>query len=309
MKKAAIGLIVIFFAGCCKSNNQGDSATDPSKTAIGTTKVATERVTLNGISAQTANNMVSEFKKNCMSSHTKTAIWFSKIWVEKIDNILNREGADGFRIYYAKNADKKNTVVIVSTKDDGPDFSKTCDTHRDHLDYFGHTSPFLDTLNAGAHAVEEYDGSDPGATLYTTPDCTGSCLLGATNNISCENATIAVKKFGKQSINTRSEWFPRILMDGLKKELDGEPKKFLADGIRIYFAFHPLDIPGAPSTNPKHPGRHAFIIVATHTAVINGIKRNRVDYYKCYANFDKDFFSGDNGEQCQYNCTGATLPQ
>jgi len=291
MKKLVCVLGMILFIVSCKSiPNQ--------LTQTSSLKKATERVSLNGISYLTADSMVNKFKSDSMSSDAKTAVWLSKAWVDNVDSILNVEGADGFRIYFAKTIAKnnfdKNAVVIVSTRDDGPGATPSGGIH---LDYFGHTSPFF--LSNASKDTQEYSNI-PGATLYNkNTDCTGDCILGPINNISCANAAIAVKQFVKGYIDTKSEWFPIDLLNGLKNELDND-NSIKTDGIRIYFALH------SAQTNPGKAGMHAFIIITTRIITDPATNKTipRADYYSCLV----PFHGYDNGEQCPTNCTGATLP-
>jgi hypothetical protein len=297
MKKLLLGISIALIALSCQSRTQNSEST-PSNKHDCISKYAKERVSLNGLSYADADSMVTRFKKKPESSDSRTAIWFSKEWVDSVAAILQAEGADGFRIYFGKRLDGRNAVVVLSTIDDGPDPSAK-ETGRDHLDYFGHTSPFL--VSTAARDTDEYSGA-LGATLYTKPDSSNECaFLGGGNYIRVTPATIAVKNFGIQKINTDNEWFPIGFIKYYRDELDNEPALFSADGIRIYFAFHTVE------TNPKHAGRHAFIIVTTRT--INDPKTNKLvyrnDYYTCDASKKH---GGDNGEQCPNNCNGVTLP-
>jgi|GEM_PF-2433648 len=310
MKKLLLGLVLISGMIASSCHKKGTTSKQKLQNLKDSSKLSNVRVTLTGIPYVEADTMVSRFRKNRTSSDPITAIWLSKDWVDAVADLLEEEPiADGFRIYFAKRQDGKNTVVIVSTMDDGPDNSES---GADHLDYFSHSMQFSSAI-AKLPFIEDYTG-DPGATLFTSPPttCATGCFPGAiNNNIKCDEAFNAVQNLKKDPlINTNSEWFPIDLISSLRDELDyaADTLNKPVDGIRIYFA---KNIESA--TNQKHKNRHSFIVVTTQKV------RNvpRVDYYTCYnpnnpghkfASDTSKFTTTDNGEQCLNNCNGATLP-
>jgi len=267
----------------------------------------TDGVTLNGVQHDIADSLVASFVDDNTSSDFRTNIWLSKPWVTSVYQILSDEqknnvGTDGFRIYFAKRLDAgtgkmRNTIVIVSTKNDGDD--PHAESGEDHLDYYEHTSDFLQRPNSDASLNEDWVGSS-GATLYSDSTCTGdNCSVNTINFIRCKDAYKAVQNFGKQTINTYSEWFPIELLEYLRDQLNDPLNKY-ADGIRIYFA-----------KNKAKKNRHSLIFVTTQN-----IGTPRQDNYACYGqkltekyhHYNRMVGSNDNGEQCPNNCAVTTLP-
>lgn len=307
MKKLLLGTFVVLIValGCGgNSTDQNKTSTKSKDTSITKEKSTSVHphispvcnssgITLNGIACNAADVMVDRFVQDNMSSDKKTNIWLSRTWVNKIYDILTAEQttvkADGIRLYFAKNANNRNTIIITSTKFGGTDPYSS--TGNDHLDYFEHTDPFLSTVNA--HVAEDY-GTDPGAKLYNGANCSteANCNINELNYISCIKAAAAVKKFGKSTVNTISEWFPLTVIENIKCNLDGAPSALMADGVRIYFA-----------KKSKKIDRHSFLFVTTKTK-----GAGHEDFYECYCSSYKHGVT-DNGEQCPTNCNGATWPQ
>jgi len=263
-------------------------------------------LSLNGISPKDADQMVSDFIDDHESSDPKTAIWLSVNWVNNVADLLKNEGDDGIRIYFAKKADntgkKRNSILIVSTKNDGVD--SRAETGIDHLDYFDHNVTFfinlLDPTTRKKDIQEDLGGYDLGATLfdanYVCPSET--CNVFSTNYIECAEAQKAVLNFSQKSnlaINTDNEWFPIALIEGLKAELKAATASIPADGIRIYFAKN-YDNPG----DVKHKNRNTFIITTTKSA-----GNSHQDYHECYTS---NKGTKDHGEECPNNCNGVTIP-
>jgi hypothetical protein len=281
-------------------------------------------ITLNGIPADAADGMVTDFTDDNTSTDKWTTIWLSKPWVDAMSALLDKEQSDagsnsyGFRFYFAKKANGKNTIIIVSTGDG-------------QEDYFEHTSAFLDDLKANPSHIalyikENYNGNgnagDPGERFYDDSfNCSGistPCIFTIGNNIDCEVAHGAVKYFrdhpdhpgNSQKISTTSEWFPLSLLDGLEEELQTPATSTVKpDGVRIYFA------------RDQTTHRHFFILVPTQANLqING---SHIDNYDCFGNnsaikknaivnhndIRPNYISpNDNGELCPTHCQGATLP-
>jgi hypothetical protein len=276
MKKIIFGTFVIMMASCCKGPSQTDKFHS----------INPERISLNGIAFATASKMVQNFQDAPGSYSTKTTFHFSNQYIENLDALLNTEGADGIRIYLARTDNAlSNTIIIVSTKDDGPD-AKGLPIH---LDYFKHSAQFLHTLTANF----EENGNDGGdATLFTNPNCPPeSCNVQALNYISCDDASKWVRHTSEDDINTNAEWFSRDVIDYLNLEVHAAIKAgVLADGIRIYLAENSDD------------DTHKFIITTTKT---DG--KYHKDYYECHT--PPPSHLTDNGELCPDHCDGVTLPQ
>ena len=261
-------------------------------------------ITLDGLSFKIANSYIKKIRKEPTSSHDKTNVWFSANWVKNIRKLLDDEGADGFRIYFAKKETGENTVVIVSTVRIGD--NDTVPSLADHMDYFIHRSVYLTTVRSlnSSEYQEDRIGDASAATLYKPAsdlpcaDATGCVITLLNHRISCSDALTHVVNFKRENINTRCEWYPLAVLDALDDELTAA-KNIGADGVRVYFA---------KDTKGKNP--HSFILATTKTS--GAIHK---DYYECHISADKLSFItknlsiNDHGEECPINCTTALLPQ
>lgn len=258
-------------------------------------------VTLDGLLLDTANSYVENFYDDNTSSDTATNVWFSDNWVDKIRTLLNNEkdttNVDGFRIYFAKKNDGKNTIVIVSTIQYGIDANAP--SHADHLDYYGHRLAYLNNLNKYNNPTEYIEAHDKKDTLsaklyrHKCP-CSDCDSTKHNNHISCAEAYSLVSKFKKKTINTMNEWFPLSVIDSLDDELKAAKKaKVKADGIRIYFA-----------KNKKK--RNVFVFTTTKDSLAY-----HVDYYERYNKIaiSKKHGADDHGEECPINCNTVSLPK
>ena len=263
-------------------------------------------ITLNGVLSADASEMVSKFKSDKKCTDKQTAVWIDLAWINHTLDTIAKEHGDGIRIYFAKCKNiNKNTIVIVSTYR-AINSDLKAESTQDHVDYYDHTySSFMskeDTLSKDS-------ATDPGALLFkpSSPCPAGDCLSVLPNHISCNDAYKAVQNYASPGeINTYSEWFSLKALEAIRNDLDARTKDYPTqpgDGIRIYFAKH------TDSTNKKHPGRHAFIIVTTYK-VSSGGTDYHYDYFCPSKSFVKVHLDGtDNGEECPNNCNGVTLPQ
>ena len=274
-------LIVIFVVLITTSCNQKKNQIEDNGTSLATTdSLAPNLVTLNGIPFDTADKMVKAFQKNPISSDPKTNVWFGKKYINEICTILDTGGGDGIRIYFARKDDGRNTIIIVSTKENGTINSPS---KKRHKDYFEHSAPFLSTNEA--RNTEDY-GTDTGARLYNAaPACPPENCPGSYNRIACNDAYKWVKRFSNgvaDKFKTKGVWFSKDLLDRLRTELDASPN---GDGIRIYFVIKPS-------------GKHNLVIVTTKPS-----KTGHEDYFECYQSF---VGVDDNGEECPISCDDAT---
>ncbi|MFD0766488.1 hypothetical protein ACFQZI_16625 [Mucilaginibacter lutimaris] len=286
MKKLLLlGCIPLLLAACKGKTNKDAPDSNAESTASATAKVSTTRtalptlITLNGILLNDADRLVMDFISNSSIYKSPTNIWFSKNYLTKLKQLLEKEGADGIRIYFAKFNNGHN-IILASTRKTGER-----DTHRD---YFEHTDPFLQT--AEAKGVVDYTGKY-GATLYDPnmkcPD-DDNCNISYNHYLKCSEAGERVRNFTNDKIATTSEWFDIGLLSHLMNELETNA---VADGIRIYYA-RKID---ADKT-------HGFVIVTTRPSAAN--KNIHEDYYTC----SSPIIRVDNGEQCPTNCNGVTWP-
>ncbi|RYU89371.1 hypothetical protein EWM62_13660 [Mucilaginibacter terrigena] len=287
MKKLLLLLSLIpLMMAACTSNGDKPAAdttalTTAAKSHLNSLNALPELITLNGVPLATADTFVSNFINKPSVYKSPTSIWFSKAYVDSLKALLYKEGADGFRIYFATYPNGHN-VIITSTRETG-----VPDTHQD---YFEHSSKFLKT--ADARGVVDYTGRK-GATLYDPAlKCPGTdnCNATYTHYLKCDEAAARVKNFTNDKFLTTSEWFDIEVLDNLSKELNGNSS---ADGIRIYYA---------RNTNPTK-NTHGFVITTTKPSGTNSSTHD--DYYTCTTKF-RDL---DNGEQCPNNCNGVTWPK
>lgn len=268
--------------------------------------------TLNGYSYAQANAMTYFSLGTTDNTPQKTQVLFSSKIVYAWYNILYAERQqmiglsphpDGIRIYISRTLPstespkhQNNGVIIVSTfaKDTIINGGKTII----HKDYYNHpdTASLFD-INPRTGDIKHDKNSDNGASLYKSCHCnTPLCDASDNHEITISEAEKMVQSFRyipifrNGSINTQAEWFDfsflKTLHDDLAKSKD--------DGIRIYFAR------GTSKGYTLHKVKFVVTLI-----------KNNVDDFKCYHAFimppNKDI--GDNGELCQPNCQGVTLPQ
>jgi len=329
MKKLVLGLVLALIAVSTvlfvkvKNTKKNTGITPRVKTSQSflPTDISLNGILMDDQTINCADSIVSHFIDDHSSSDPKTAIWFSITWVNMMAKYLPGEGADGFRIYFAKKSDAnqnlRNAIVIVPTHADAVADPKA-ETGADHEDYFDHSNAtfysFLKGLSGSSDITEDLGGNDIGATLFR-PAAENICPNDACkispdpkDYISCQDAHAAVSNFVKrpnQAINSDSEWFPIDLITDLQAELQAaldQNPKIPADGIRIYFAKNIEN-----KKDPKHKNRNCLIFATTvDNGTITGSKSHK-DYYECYYTAEKGL--DDHGEECPNNCNDITLPQ
>ncbi|WP_295667273.1 hypothetical protein [uncultured Mucilaginibacter sp.] len=256
-------------------------------------------ITLNGFSKADSQTMVDDFNTSNRRKPMLTSVWFSKEMIVNMVNLLMKEKAwldvDGVRIYYATNKQGKNTVLLVSTYNNGidPQTGKTI-----HQDYFEHdVDDLLFTDGQTKYSLNGEICNDNscggGARLYEIDKDYNedrNCNRDATHYINMKYATEMVWNFGTSVINTSCEWFDiRMFKDYLTTRFNG---------LRLYFGKRPnIDI--------LYPGLDGFVIVTTEHWKEKGNEIQRRDYFDCDGH--KLFDGADNGEQCHPTCFGVAL--
>ena len=297
MKNITNITLILLIIASCGSPSSGDK--EKSAAEIGPMAAVVDSVTLNGYTFAQAETMVRTFLREGYSTEKQTSIWFTKRYIDSLDNILSLEGADGFRIYFAKKGGK-NTIIMVSTKQSNNLHPR--DSIPTHKDYFGHKSTFLQPGN-NPDILGISENGVPEARLYSPSesDCTNLPCNKLINTISCVEGRKWVNQFSQGGpITTTSLWYPKKLIEAWKKELDAVVPNNIdgaGDGIRIYFAKNDLN-------------RNVFVM--TTTRIKNGQKGT--DYYECYAknlteaipDKTKKRDISDNGEECPNNCNDLT---
>jgi hypothetical protein len=284
MKKLLLlGCIPLLMAACTGS---GDKKTADSSAADSTRKlrraaVLPQLIKLIGVLLADADKYVSDFINAASVYKSPTSIWFSKAYINNIKLMLEKEGGDGVRVYFAKYPNGHN-IILVSTRKTG-----VAGTHQD---YFEHSDPFLQT--AEAKGLVDYTGKN-GATLYDPalkcPDV-DNCNVSYDHYLKCSEAADRVRNFSNDKFYTTSEWFEKGVIDDLKEELDNNK---IADGARIYYA----------RNNSAAKKTHGFVIITTQKSGTSG--NIHEDYYTCSSHVIRS----DNGEQCPVNCNGVTWPK
>lgn len=289
MKKILLGAAIVLALASCQNGDKSASTAGTGAAAADSTTADSSKantlpklLTLNGADLKEADGMVTDFITKPGQYDTPTSIWFSSDYVKNVYDILIKENADGFRLYFAKTAEGKNTIVIVSTRNLHPD----APGDKIHTDYFEHKYPYLETAEKGVISNTYKDG----ALLYSPnlqcPD-DDKCDTEYAHYLSCAvSATWANAYKTPEDIKTTSEWFDIGVLAYINKELQNTVNK--PDGVRFYYA--KIATKG-----------HGFLFVTTHAN--NNVHE---DYYTCLA--DKLIHPGDNGEQCPNNCNGVTWP-
>lgn len=286
MKKSIYSILLLLVFSACGNQSSNKAVGSSNETMA----ARADSVTLNGYTFAEADEMARSFLKNGFSTEKQTSLWFSKNYIDSLETILSLEGADGIRMYFARNG-KKNALVIVST-------IQSENTTPTHIDNFDHKSNFFQPGN-NPHTLGLSENGVPEARLHAakSTDCSSLPCNSSGNTISCEQGHRWVSQFNGGPITTSSIWYPIELLHSWKQELDKAVTKGLkGDGIRIYFA-----------RNDKN--RNILVFTTTREN-----KKKRTDFYDCnsgMANKDGDGNNGfvaDNGEECPNNCNDITWP-
>ena len=288
MKKLPLVLLAILtvIVSCGKNESQQKSLSGTSKFSI----------SLNGVTKTNAFLMIQHFDESRFGDQhpNGTNIWFDSLTVHRIANLLQLEGADGIRIYFASALNEtvfplKNTIVLVATKTNGK--NPGVPSGKMHLDYYEHSaSNILFSNLKSISGIVSYGTASKNTVLYNTCTTCDASQKKSTNihQLSRTEAEQMVQGFGDHPINTISEWFDLGLFQTIIKD-----NKY--DGLRIYFA--------TKSQGSKQPGRDVFVLIKT---VPGDSPSTHVDYFGTSSNNAKDVELADggqdNGEQCQPNC-------
>ncbi|MDB5007799.1 MAG: hypothetical protein JWP45_2192 [Mucilaginibacter sp.] len=312
MKKLILLLIipVLIYSSCKQSAGKKENQTTTSALGIKTHAAQLRLFTLNGISLNEADDMVSNFLQNkgSYTDSVPTSIWFSKgVFLQMYNNLVKNPQSDGIRFYFAQTVpNDKYTVVAVSTMDGGLDPKDSSKTRHIHNDYYQHDNGGMNMKGIlGVVTPQE------GALLYTPAASPSPCPSGsdpcpvAPHYITCSIAYKMVNYFGSDPINATSEWFDKGIINDLNNALTSQN----GDGIRIYYARH-LKPDGAAPSDTVH--RHGVVLITT-AAMPNNIHQDRfecISLHPLYGNKKRDSFVGgtDNGEECPTNCSGITWP-
>lgn len=288
-----ISLIVSTLVIMTSCGNQSSNEKSTVAVKDGFIAARVDSVSLNGYTFAEAEILVRNFLKNGFSAEKQTSIWFSKTYIDTLDSVLTREGADGIRIYFARK-DKKNELVIVSTmKSKNLHPRDSTPTHRDN---FVHKSNFFQPGN-NSHILGLSENGVPEARLHAAAgnDCANLPCNSSGHAISCEQGHRWVNQFKQEPFTTSSIWYSIELLHSWKQELGRAVVNGLkGDGIRIYFA-----------KNDKNKN----VLVFTTTRENN---KKRTDFYDCASDITRQTspggngFVADNGEECPNNCNDVT---
>lgn len=292
MKKIIYPILAILCFSACGNQASDNTKGSGSSTELMATQV--DLVTLNGYTFKQADTMVNTFLRESHSAEKQTSIWFSKTYIDSLDAILPGEGADGIRIYFAREGEK-NALIIVSTRQSK---AATKTSFANHKDYFEHKSKFFQPGN-NTHITGTIENGVPEARLHAgiDKDCSNLPCNSLGNTIPCKQGHKWVNQFRQDTVTTKSIWYPIELVHSWKKELDRAVANGLkGDGIRIYFA-----------KNDKNKSMLVFTTTREN-------KMKRTDFYDCSSNITQkdgdgnNGFVADNGEECPNNCNDVTWP-
>jgi len=272
-------------------------------------QIPTSKISLNGVDETVALSMINYFRINNKydKAPLPTSVHFTRSEILTMVNLLHKEikadkpgrkdSIDGIRIYFASdtngtiNGHLQNTAILVSTR-------ARSDIKKPHMDYYDHDKTTLIKIRG----LKSNDHCGEGAKLYTI--CTGclddkKCDWTLPHYYKRSEAEQIVQNFGKDTINTISEWFDLKMFDQMMK--------YDFDGLRIYFGRHIRD------QNTKISNRDSFVITTTkYDSSISNYK----DYFDCittnsFTNYSwtsnpetsmVPIPSEDKGELCPYNC-------
>lgn len=330
--------IVCIFISCNSPKTDKTVATNSNGNSKSTTPENLS-ISLNGIDSALAMRMINHFDsiKSKDKSPTPLSVWISKNEIHAIIDLLDSEIknekptqgtgdnagddmmgiTDGIRIHFAcdPNAvDLQNTtsIILVSTKDHGIYNDASCPSGKKHLDYFTHSS------DAALFKM----GNINGLPCNGKSNCSGSLLYSllctkcvddpkcpwSPHNILVKQARKMVRNFGKQTINSNSEWFDLSMWKTLDRDTT-------VSGIRIYFATNSKCKNDASEYEKKKSLRDGFVITPTKYNKDSGVHEDNfkcnsgIDYFRSYVSFYKnDKYrkllgpNQDNGELCPNNC-------
>ena len=292
---------------------------------------SSKNISLNGISENLANSMINSYqsKRAKDRSAKKQSVWFDWTTFKRMVDLLKKERqatentakpTDGMRIYFAHDPkiQKKrlaNTVILVSTRFLMKDNSAT--SKAQHEDYYSHDitdSLFLDTLAIKGKTKKKIL-IRRGERLYSNIKGDGNCTCAGRHFITRDTAENMVRRFGSDTMTTKSEWFELDFLDAIINS--PEPPNISYDGIRFYFSKHSEFEAKIDSQEVKN--KEAFIMVPTTTHGILFLS-DHLDQFDC--NMAQGYFKKDddkkkkrhgfttqgapggqdNGELCPDNC-------
>jgi hypothetical protein len=279
MKKLFVGIVFVFITMACHTGNL--IPPDPNS------------LTLNRIKFSDADAMVKDFKKNPSNYDMQNVanVYYDKAYFHNMANLVDNKIYDGIRIYFARDQNGQNTIVIVSTKDGG---ASTKPGKRIHNDFF---QPLLTYSDGPEQRGIPGKIKDNGTLMYNTNSpCTGVvCDDDNPHYVSCGDAYVMINVSGSDPITSRGEWFDARLIGKLDSVLQSNPK---LDGIRIYYCKR-------DSSPIVH---HGFVFSLTEP-IANGQHKDNLECIILGQKKDKHKVDEwDNGEECPESCEGAFWP-
>lgn len=329
MKKLILIICIGITIISCKqksANTKVDKLVNTSSSSTLHQPPDTLHITLNGIDELTADTMRGHFMRfrGQDVNPTRECVFFDSLTIQRIVNLLYKEIAeeksidstrtdttDGIRIYFGSyinitTGQLKNTVLLVSTKNDGvaPD---SVPSKAYHKDYYIHSKKDILFSNLSAiNGMVSPKGVLKGETSYNPCiNCndTPNCAKNMPHYITRKTIYTMLKNFKNKPITTQSEWFDL----GLFKSFADD---HVHDGLRVYFGRH--------GVTGKNANKEAFVLVTTKGG---SLLYKHEDYFDCSTTnpyflryykingWDKAhhplFSNGgqDNGELCPANCT------
>ncbi|HZY36618.1 MAG TPA: hypothetical protein VFE53_08215 [Mucilaginibacter sp.] len=244
---------------------------------------------LSGYTQQQVNTMIKPFN-NYSQMPKITSVWFDKSIINNILALLNSEvaqyGTDGLRIYFADDNSNNETIVLVSTFNQGQPNPRSAESDYYHDDYYTHSpSAALFKMTIPITGVPCHDQScDGGALLYVKSGLPDDSTCDKNNphyleRGMCEDMVIGFAN-QKTKINSRGEWFDLDMLNGFSEVFKNQS----IDGIRIYFGRHPIY-----DQYSWYGGMDGFVMVPTQ-AVVDPKTQDTIhrDFFDCH--FASNYF-------------------
>ncbi|RZL10032.1 MAG: hypothetical protein EOO89_21300 [Pedobacter sp.] len=287
MKKLLFGCAILLAAACNSGTKESNSSTELNAMKVPDTALPADELTLNGLTKDEARIMIDAFKKDPSASHNRITSWFDVNFVRRVDSLLSSDAKyDGVRVYFAKDGQGNNTIVMIATVADGKYKVKNdqgvVEIKDKHKDFF---EIKLNTRTPEYRNDDDLNTVDVSGMLYNNDPCKVSNCNEKEYTVFCADAKKWAKRIvAGQEINQSAIWYGRKFMQALASELEAG-KSANANGVRVYYA-------------KNDEGKNTFVFMPT-----KDVDGKKVDYFECYDTNKRDGF--DRGEECPIYCCGS----
>ncbi len=292
MKTLFYSLCLAALVGCNQQKQEVKSTKFAAISPSATPKAPViKEIALNGLDYAQADVMVRRYIRSYHSANPVASFWFNEDFLDAMNIVLKNEGADGVRIYFAKDSRDSLALVMVSTRPNGT----TSIGKPSHKDYFNHSTTLLDASYAkGTPAYAAVKG----AGLYTLSRNAPGCPPRSPHYLAAGLAATWARKFRDDQpagnpplrIRTSNVWYHADLFGEIKTYLNEAKAKALpADGFRIYVV-----------RKDDRDQTVSLVIVPTYADATDPAVHH--DYYDCLNKKSSVRAPSDNGKECPSWC-------